>query len=73
MSDAAAIASANMVAVQGTLTNPIVATDTDATVYTWKYLGSKRYLRCNINVTGTVQALISAYVMLGHPRVAPVS
>lgn len=73
MTDAAAIDAADMVAVQGELTNPIVTTDTDATIYTWKYLGSKRYLRCNVNITGTVSALISAYVVLGHPRVAPVS
>lgn len=73
MTDAAAIDAADMVAVQGELVNPVIAKDTDVTVYTWKYLGSKRYLRCDVNITGTVSGLYSAYVMLGHPRVAPVS
>lgn len=73
MTDAAAVAAADMVAVQGTLVNPIVATDTDATIYTWQYHGDKRYLRCNVNITGTVSGLMAAYVLLGHPRKMPVS
>lgn len=73
LNDAGTIAATDMVAVQGTLTNPIVAVDTDVTVYTWKYIGDKRYLRCNVDITGTVVGLYSAYVLLGNPRVVPVS
>ena len=62
-----------LTAIQGTLTNPIVATTGDEVTYTWNYTGGKRYLRCKIDITGTVEGLFSAYVVMGHPKKAPVS
>ena len=46
----------------------------DSVVQRVGYIGNKRYLRINLNETGTISAgIIGVYAILGQPRHAPAS
>jgi len=61
-------------AANGLWTTINVAADA-SNVYTVAYTGSKRYVRCVINVTGTHSngTITGIYALQGHPSDAPVS
>jgi hypothetical protein len=69
LSDAAAVADANLLGLETTASFQF---DDDNEVRKLGYIGSKRYTRLTITPVGNASAaLLSAVAVLGHPQIAP--